>query len=157
MKSSSKGFTLVELIVAVVIASILARIGFVTYTSYILRANRAVARATLVNLAAKQEVQLMQNGSYAATFQNLNGISGTSFSINQNGAINSATDSSAIYLVSFSTIPTATSPQYAFTAQSSGSQLRDTACTAFILNSSGLRQAQNSGGLVSDPTTCWEK
>jgi len=87
MKSSSKGFTLVELIVAVVIASILARIGFVTYTSYILRANRAVARATLVNLAAKQEVQLMQNGSYAATFQNLNGISGTSFSINQNGHI----------------------------------------------------------------------
>lgn len=163
-RENAAGFTLLELVIAVSIAAIMVRIGFDVYSGYIMRSNRAVARSTLVNLASKQELQILQNSAYATSFTSLNGYSGTpatSFYINQEGQVQSASDGSTIYQISFtSTLPSACGTTgYAFQAVAQGTQAaRDTSCKTLTLCSVGIKQAQDSSGTIAtDPTTCWDK
>ena len=56
-KSNKKqcGFTLIELMIAIVIVGILSAIAFPSYTSYVLRGKRGEGRAFLMEAAALQE------------------------------------------------------------------------------------------------------
>jgi type IV pilus assembly protein PilE len=161
MNKKPAGFTLIELMVAVAIAALLSVIGFKSYTSYVMRANRAVARATLMGLAAKEEVVALQNptAGYATDFSKLNGLAAgtTSFYVDSNGAVSTSSSVSSIYQISFSA--TSTSAAFSLVAQAQGVQARrDTTCTTLTVGSTGLKQAQNSSGTaVADPTTCWDK
>lgn len=163
MRNRSSGFTLIELLVAVLIAAILARIGFDIYRKYITRANRSVAKTVLMSLAAKQELQALQNPAtgYAVDFVALNGITSTttppSFYIDQGGTA-STSASGSLYQISFASTPTASATAYAFQAVAQGVQAtRDAACKTLILNATGLKQAQNSSGTTVDPSSCWDK
>ena len=174
MNSKTRGFTLIELVIAVTIMAILTRIGFVSYTGYIARSNRAVAKGMLAKLAAKQEQLFLQTGAYAYNdFTSLTGASGTSayttFYINQDGAIQTSGgavqttgDSSTIYAITFANAANTgalSSTSYAVAASAQGIQAkRDAGCQTLILNYTGLKQAQTStGAAVADPTTCWDK
>lgn len=64
----SSGFTLLELMAAVVVVGLLATLAVPSYRSYVLRANRAVVRTLLVDLAAKLEVEALRRGGYPDTF-----------------------------------------------------------------------------------------
>ena len=57
-----------ELMIAVVIIGILASIALPSYRSYVLRSNRALVRAMLVDIAAKMEVEALRTGSYPGNF-----------------------------------------------------------------------------------------
>ena len=168
MKKNSAGFTLIELVVAVLIAAILGRIGFDMFKRYIVRANRSLAKTALMSLAAKQETQALQNPTtgYATNFFPLNGLGSTSnvittFYIDQSGAV-VGTASASIYQISFAASPTPSGTAYAFQAVAQGVQATREArgnpdCTTLILNSTGLKQAQNSSGIAVDVSSCWDK
>lgn len=60
-----RGFSLVELLVALAIVSIVAGMSIAGYSQYLRRANRADATAALLRISAGQERFYLQNGRYA--------------------------------------------------------------------------------------------
>jgi type IV pilus assembly protein PilE len=69
--NSSRGLTLIELLVVVVIVAILAAIAIPAYTSYLTRARRADAKTALEQLRASQEMFRAERGSYSTTLLQL--------------------------------------------------------------------------------------
>ncbi len=64
-EGTSKGFTLLELVVAVAIIGILASIAYPSYQKYVLRSKRAAAQAEMMNMANLQQQYFLANRSYA--------------------------------------------------------------------------------------------
>lgn len=62
--SHSRGFTLIELMVAVAILGILAAIAIPQYTQYVTRSNRAAATQVLLEVAGELERRFTTNGCY---------------------------------------------------------------------------------------------
>ncbi|MEW6314684.1 MAG: type IV pilin protein [Pseudomonadota bacterium] len=72
----TRGFTLVELMIVVVIIGILATIGYPSYRNYIVRASREAAQAELLELASLQEKIYLNSNAYAfSVTANYNGTS----------------------------------------------------------------------------------
>lgn len=78
----SFGFTLIELIIAVVIVGILTAIALPSYRSYIVRAARTECKGVMLDMAQNQERYYTNNGTYLnvvappatpANFQNYSG------------------------------------------------------------------------------------
>jgi type IV pilus assembly protein PilE len=64
MKHRINGFSLIELMIAVVIASILAAIAVPSYRSYIVKGSRAAAQTELLQLASQQEKIYLNSSAY---------------------------------------------------------------------------------------------
>ena len=67
MKSSQRGFTLIELMITVAIVAILASVAYPSYTKYIARGKRTAAAGVLQTVAAKQEQYMLNARSYYPT------------------------------------------------------------------------------------------
>jgi type IV pilus assembly protein PilE len=65
--SNEKGFTLMELMIAVVIVGILAAIALPSYKEYVKKASRAAAQTELLDLASIQEKIFLNSNSYSAS------------------------------------------------------------------------------------------
>ena len=63
---NQRGFTLIELMIAVVIVGILAAIVYPSYTQYVVKANRAAAQAQMMDIANRQQQFLLANRSYVS-------------------------------------------------------------------------------------------
>ena len=59
------GFTLIELIVAVVIVAILATIAIPSYREYVIRSQRRAAQAAMMEIANQQHQYFVANRAYA--------------------------------------------------------------------------------------------
>lgn len=70
---NSKGFTLIEVMIVVVIIGILAAMSYPSYTEYVLRGKRADGKALLLDAAARQERYFAQNNKYANDVASLGG------------------------------------------------------------------------------------
>lgn len=72
MRRSSRGFTLVELLVVVVIIGVLAAVAIPKFQSTKGKANAASLKSDLRNLATAQEAYFYENLTYTTNIANLN-------------------------------------------------------------------------------------
>lgn len=150
-KHHLRGFTLLELMIAVVIVGILAAIAYPSYTSYITQARRSDATINLLRLAALQEKFMTQCGIYAANF-------GAAQNCTAPGTLQ-ASNTTADGFYSLEIAVNATGSTYTLTARPQGVQsTNDLAkCTTFTINNVGLKTATGTDGNLTNGGRCWKK
>jgi type IV pilus assembly protein PilE len=136
-----KGFTLIEMMITVAIAAILAAIVVPAYNTQIRKSRRTEARTALLDLAGRAERMYSTSNSYFGTTS-----AGQLLppDLGYTGAW-PITVGSGYYRVSLSNSTTTT---YTFTATAVGTQALDTQCATFTVDNTGNQTA-------SDPT-CWQ-
>lgn len=67
MKATGKGFTLIELMIAVAIVGILTAIAYPSYRNYVVRSSRAAAQTELLQLSSLQEKIYLNSNGYAVS------------------------------------------------------------------------------------------
>jgi type IV pilus assembly protein PilE len=144
------GFTLIELMVTIVVASILAAIAIPAYTSQIRKSRRTEARTALLDLASREERFNSTNSAYTSSLANL-GYAGAAWPIKVGGGY---------YQISVSVcaaVPcgadAGTGAAFLLTAQPVAPQDKDTICGSFTLDSMGLQRV--TGTAVATPSSCW--
>jgi type IV pilus assembly protein PilE len=141
-----RGFTLIELMVAVAVVGILAAIAIPSYQTYVLRSNRSVARGDLVELQQWMERNYTLTNSYAA-FPDGTALRSASLPFSQSPR--SATTPN--YTLSFTADPTATA--YTLQAVPRNGQVKDTGCGTLTITSAGVRSVSGSSSVNS----CWNQ
>lgn len=69
MNKSSKGFTLVELVIVILIIGVLAAISIPSYREYVIRGHRRAAQAAMMEIATRQQQYFVANRTYATKAQ----------------------------------------------------------------------------------------
>jgi type IV pilus assembly protein PilE len=148
MRQAVRGFSLIELMIAVVIVGILAAIALPSYNNYVLRANRTVGKAMIMEIAAKQESYFTDRKRYAADLAQLGYVA--AFPVLTADSRLVASSSAAIYSVSIMDVDAAGS-YFLITIIPQGRQVKDTKCGTMSLNSRGVKAASGSDGA----SNCW--
>ena len=91
-----RGFTLIELMIAVALVATLAAVALPSYTEYIKRSSRGAAQSELVELAAVQEKIFLNSNAYAISVT-------TAYSGSSTGGLGATTGLSRDSRYSFST------------------------------------------------------
>ncbi len=145
----SAGFTLIELMIAVVVVGILSAIAFPSYSAYVLRAQRASAKTVLLDLASQQESHFADRKRYATSLSALGLASNAMYAL-KDGSLSGNDHSDAVYRIAIAS--GATAARYTLTATPVHGQARDTRCGTLSLNSAGAKTASGSDGMQ-----CWRK
>ena len=123
IRKSQIGFTLVELVIAALIVSILAAIALPSYRKQAMRGDRAAAQAQMMDIANREQQFLLANRSYAdKTTLETSGYS-----------LPSEVSSKYTYSI---TVGTSTVPSFTIMFTPQGSQVSDGSLT---LNSQGVK------------------
>ncbi len=134
------GFTLIEILVAVAIAAILAAIAYPLYTHYVEKSRRSSAITALQRAAAAEEKYYGVNNVYTSSLQSLG--------YGANATVNVPSDSEDWYALS---VTSASGNTYTVTATPKGVQAKD-ACGTYQLTSSGDRKVTNA---TKSASACW--
>jgi type IV pilus assembly protein PilE len=144
-RSSSAGFTLIELMVAIAIAAVLATIAVSSYTNQVRKTRRTEARNALLDLAAREERFFSTNNAYTTAFGGLGYAAAFPQPVG-----------SGYYTVSVCVAPgpgpacagnAVTGNIFVLTATAVGVQAKDTACASFTVDNTGLQNGTNAN--------CW--
>ncbi|WP_285164688.1 type IV pilin protein [Shewanella goraebulensis] len=129
---NKNGFTLIEVMIAVVIVGILSAIAYPSYTQFVAKGARADGLAGLMDIANRQEQFYLDNRKYTADMTKL-GLAADPWVVD-NGyySIDAVVTNNADFTI---------------TASAKGTQItRDPNCTAITLNATGAKL----------PKECWE-
>lgn len=131
-----KGFTLIEVMIAVLLIGILCAIAYPSYLSYILKSHRSDALATLTQDQIILERCYAQNFSYNQACASLPAFPQVS--------------AQGFYSINISNLG-ATS--YTLTATPIGNQTKDTTCASFSVTQANIKTAVDNTGTAQ--TICW--
>ena len=146
-RPSSAGFSLVELMVSITIATTLATIAIPSYIQQIRQSRHMEARAAVLELAAREERFFSTNSAYTTAPAKL-GYSGEFPQVTGSGYYQLSVCVAAA--LPCGTGNATSGNAYFITATPVGSQKADTQCTAFSLDSTGVQSATGTTA-----ATCW--
>ncbi|HEY6454448.1 MAG TPA: type IV pilin protein [Steroidobacteraceae bacterium] len=149
-RSTTAGFTLIELMIVVVIVAILASIAVPAYTSSVRKSRRTEAKTAIMDFGAREErIYATQNAystdpgvlGYTAAGGSWPVSTGTYYQIDQ----------PTVFPATVTATGT-TPPTFTVTVEPTpgSSQSSDTACATFTLTNTGLQ-----GATGNNPTSCW--
>lgn len=143
---SSRGYTLIELLITIAIVAILASIANAAYTSQIQKSRRTDARSAIMDLAGREEKLFTLANAYSAAPSDL-GYGAGAWPITVGSGYYQVT------VVSPDPAQPAGEPTYLITAVPvpGSMQASDTTCTSLSVNQLGV---QTSGG-TGTAATCW--
>lgn len=72
LRGTTRGFSLIELLIALAVVGILAAIAYPSYQAYLVRSNRAAAQSLLMDIAQRQQQYLLDARAYAPNIATLN-------------------------------------------------------------------------------------
>ncbi|NCT83457.1 MAG: prepilin-type N-terminal cleavage/methylation domain-containing protein [Comamonadaceae bacterium] len=152
-RSRSPGFSLIELMVALVVAGILAAIAYPAYTAHMQRGRRADAIAALTAVMQAQERYRGNVSNYASSLSDLN------------LDIAKITPHYQVSLSGVNDPPTFTIGYVATaTPVAGGKQARDTACKSFTVTLKGATPGYtasgdpgNTGSSQDTSALCWPR
>lgn len=142
-----RGFTLVELVIVMVVAAILAAIAIPMYMNQVRESRRTDARSALLDLAGREERYFATNNAYTSDSTQL-GYTSAGDTWPQ------TVGSSGYYQIGTPTVTAGaagTPPTYSITATPIGTQTADTACTSLTVTSTGAETSTPAG----NASTCW--
>jgi type IV pilus assembly protein PilE len=153
---TQRGFTLIELVIPMVIASILAAIAIPSYSAYIEKSRRTEAKSALLDLASLEERYFSTNNTYTNQGSNLGYPAGTgsSFSVGSYYTITSIVVTSALAPTSSTSVGTPATYTITAAPVAGTTQANDSACQTFVISSSGQRTATGTDPNAS--TDCWQ-
>ncbi len=144
--SPQSGFTLIELMVALVIVGVLVAIAVPSYYDKVLKSHRVEAKTALVDLAGREERFFNTNNTYSQTPSDLGyGATAATFPM----TIGSGYYTVSVAFTPYSAGPPVVLPAYTITATAIGNQLKDTNCTSFTLTSTGVQTS------LPNTSNCW--
>ncbi len=142
LSKSSKGFSLIELLIAMAIMGILVAVAMPVYTNSVIRSNRAEAKNELMQVAADQERFFSSNNTYINDATPLQ---------TPTVADRDRTTTNAWYVISVDACAGgAITNCFIATATPQGNQAADV-CTTMTITSTGVRGA--TGSTADD---CWQ-
>lgn len=136
----TRGFTLIELMVAVAIVAIIAAIAYPSYLKQVRDSRRTTAVTNLLNMSSQLEKYYSTNNIYPASLTSL-GYTGTTYTV--------PNSNDAYYDISYGVNTTRTS--FTLTASPVGNQTQD-ACGNFTLTSLGVKGVSSS---TLTSSKCW--
>lgn len=142
-KRTAAGFTLIELMIAVVVVGILAAIAYPSYVEQVRKSRRADAKAALVTAAQTMERLYTENNSYASA--TAGDAAGSTI---PDHAPTDRPHAERTYDIALNPAPTATG--FTITARRTGAQAGDTTCGDYALTNTGVKSVT-----IGTVANCW--
>jgi type IV pilus assembly protein PilE len=160
VRPRSRGFTLIELMIVMVIVGVLVAIGIPSYRQYVVRTQRSVAKSAITEIVSRQESYFVDHKGYATALSKL-GYAGDTLYLTPDQQLKSSTSTDATYQVTIAGNPTSTTCPPGGTAARTGftvvatpinKQTDDRACATLCVSSLGTKGASGTG-----KATCWKR
>jgi type IV pilus assembly protein PilE len=140
-----RGFTLIELMIAVAIVGILVAVAYPAYNQSVRKSRRADAKTALLDLAQREERFMSTQNVYTVDPVALGYNAGTTLPIPV------MTSGTAYYNLSVAPATTGSTTDFIATATRTGAQSSDAECGDFKLDNTGVQSVTGTKTAAS----CW--